>query len=374
MIKIVYDHQIFWWQRYGGISRYIYEVATRIAEMEDFDVKIEALAYVNEYLKQCKPGLVVGFPVPKSSRLQIQKMVGRFNDNLAKIRLKSNPPDLVHETYYHQKKLSPKKTKVVVTVHDMIHEKFSQFLTKDIFQKLDQTAQEKKESVKRAERIICVSENTKKDLLELLDVEPSKISVIYHGPSLTLTETYQTESKKSPPYILYVGDRISKYKNFQGLLQAYGNSSQLKNNFNLVLFGGGSLSREEITLIQKLGLPEGKVLQVAGDDTVLAKLYRAASVFVYPSLYEGFGIPLLEAMSLNCPIACSNTSSLPEVAGNAAEFFDPEQPESIAAALEKVLFSKEKAETLVKLGAERIKNFSWEACAEQTRQVYLSLL
>lgn len=374
MIKIVYDHQIFWWQRYGGISRYIYEVATRIAEMEDFDVKIEALAYVNEYLKQCKPGLVVGFPVPKSSRFQIQKMVGRFNDSLAKIRFKSNPPDIVHETYYHHKKLSPKTTKVVVTVHDMIHEKFSQFLTKDIFQKLDQTAQKKKESVKRADRIICVSENTKKDLLELLDVEPNKISVIYHGPSLTLTETYQTESRKYTPYILYVGERISKYKNFQGLLQAYGNSNQLKNNFNLVLFGGGPLSREEIILIQKLKLPEGKVLQVAGDDAVLAKLYREASIFVYPSLYEGFGIPLLEAMSLNCPIACSNTSSLPEVAGNAAEFFDPAQPESIAAALEKVLFSKEKAETLVKLGAERIKNFSWEACVEQTRQVYLSLL
>lgn len=374
MTKIVYDHQIFWWQRYGGISRYIYELATRVAEMDDFEVSIEALAYVNEYLKQCKPGLVVGFPVPKSSRLQIQKMVGRFNDNLAKIRLKSNPPDIVHETYYHGEKLSHKKTKVVVTVYDMIHEKFTQLLSRDMFQKLDPTAQLKQEAVRRADRIICISENTKKDLIELLEVDPNKISVVYLGTSLKLTENYQPEPRKYPPYILYVGDRISKYKNFQGLLQAYGNSSQLKNNFNLVLFGGGSLSREEITLIQNLGLPEGKVLQVAGDDADLANLYREASVFVYPSLYEGFGIPLLEAMSLNCPIACSNTSSLPEVAGNAAEFFDPYQPESIAAALEKVLFSTEKAENLVKLGAERITNFSWEACAEQTRQVYLSLL
>lgn len=374
MIKIVYDHQIFWWQRYGGISRYIYELATRISDMDDFDVSIEALAYVNEYLKQCKPGFVTGFPVPKSSRLQIQKMVGRFNDNLAKIRLKSNPPDIVHETYYHAEKMSPKKTKVVVTVHDMIHEKFNQFLTRDIFKKLDPTAEVKKESVKRADRIICVSENTKKDLIELLEVDRNKISVVYHGTSVKLTEHYQTEPRKYPPYILYVGDRISKYKNFQGLLQAYGNSSQLKNNFNLVLFGGGSLSREEITLIQNLGLSEGKVLQVAGDDAALANLYREASVFVYPSLYEGFGIPLLEAMSLNCPIACSNTSSLPEVVGNAAEFFDPDQTESIAAALEKVLFSTEKAKNLINLGAERIKNFSWEACAEQTRQVYLSLL
>ena len=184
MIKIVYDHQIFWWQRYGGISRYIYELATRISDMDDFDVSIEALAYVNEYLKQCKPGLVTGFPVPKSSRLQIQKMVGRFNDNLAKIRLKSNPPDIVHETYYHAEKMSPKKTKVVVTVHDMIHEKFNQFLTRDIFKKLDPTAEVKKESVKRADRIICVSENTKKDLIELLEVDRNKISVVYHGTSV----------------------------------------------------------------------------------------------------------------------------------------------------------------------------------------------
>jgi len=106
----------------------------------------------------------------------------------------------------------------------------------------------------------------------------------------------------------------------------------------------------------------------------LAKLYSQASAFVYPSLYEGFGIPILEAMSFGCPVVCSHTSSFPEVAGNAAEFFDPYDIESIANALEKVLFDSDLTKKLVELGKARVKNFSWEKCAEQTHSIYASLL
>ena len=104
-------------------------------------------------------------------------------------------------------------------------------------------------------------------------------------------------------------------------------------------------------------------------------LFRSsASIFVYPSLYEGFGIPLLEAMALDCPIACSNTSSLPEVVGNAAEFFNPQQPDSMTNAIENVLFSSDKSTELVKLAREQVKKFSWEKTAKETKEVYLSLL
>lgn len=370
MIKIVYDHQVFSWQKYGGVSRYIYELATEFYERKDVDVKVLAMLYVNEYLKRCKPGLVIGFPIPYIPRKKYLDLIGSFNDIFSKNWLESNFIDIVHKTYYYSQSIAPRGARVVVTVHDMTHEKLSQFF-KNKNVRDNTTSLAKQESVKRADRIICVSENTKKDLIEILDVEPTKISVIYHGYSLENSGTPRTKMKV--PYIFYVGER-GGYKNFQRLLQAFASSSQLRNSFNIICFGGGVFSQNELKEINALGLPEGKVCQVSGDDIALANYYQNASVFAYTSLYEGFGIPLLEAMSLHCPVACSNTSSMPEVVGKAAELFDPYDPESIADALEKVLFSSERADNLVKLGTERIKHFSWQACAEKTRQVYLSLL
>lgn len=374
MAKVVYDHQVFGWQRYGGISRYIYELATQLDKSEELEVEILAIAYVNEYLKQCKSDLVTGFPVPYIPSKQVANFLGKFNDIISNFLLRYNTPDIIHTTYYYPKYLKFSNYPIVVTVHDMTHEKLSQFFHhKDIFNIPDDTSLAKQECVKQADRIICVSENTKNDLIEILDVEPSKISVIYHGYSLIEQENPKFEVDIPEPYIFYVGDR-GGYKNFQRLLQAYASSSNLRSNCCLVCFGGGVISGDERSQINALGLPENKVIQVSGNDVALANFYRNASVFVYPSLYEGFGIPLLEAMALHCPVACSNTSSMPEVVGDAAELFNPYEPESIAEALEKILFSTTRAENLVKLGTERIKHFSWEICAEQTKQVYLSLL
>ena len=373
MPTIVYDHQIFWRQKYGGISRYLYEVATQVSNANDFQVKILALAYTNEYLKECPKKLIIGLPVPRFPGIQIQKIIGKINDKFAKSWFQNNTPDIVHETYYHSDRLAPKKSKIVVTVHDMIHEKLSQFVRREMFG-MDRTSQIKKEAVTRADQIICVSENTKKDLIEILDINPEKVNVVYHGPSLKLTTNSQNNLAEFKPYILYVGERISGHKNFRLFLQAYANSTQLKNNFNLVCFGGGSLSKTELKLIQELGLSPEKIFQISGNDTTLANFYRSASIFVYPSLYEGFGIPLLEAMALDCPIACSNTSSLPEVVGNAAEFFNPQQPDSMTNAIENVLFSSDKSTELVKLAREQVKKFSWEKTAKETKEVYLSLL
>lgn len=381
MLRVVYDHQVFSWQKYGGISRYIYEVATHLAQSENIEVKILAITYVNEYLKSYKSknktDLVVGFPIPYThNRTKINKLVEKFNHKLSEIWLKKYPHDILHTTYYSSENLViDPPMKVVITVHDMIHEKFSQFFnSKKIFNiQEDPTALAKKEAVQQADRIICVSENTKKDLIEILNVEPSKISVVYHGYSLNTYASDTVVPKIPHPYILYVGER-GTYKNFKSLLQAYASSSQLRNNFQLVCFGSRVFSSEEINNISELGLPEGKVIHVSGDDNFLASLYQNAALFVYPSLYEGFGMPLLEAMALKCPVACSNTSSIPEVVGAAAELFDPNEPDNIAEAMEKVLFSTETTEKLIQLGTERIKLFSWENCAEQTKQVYLSLL
>jgi glycosyltransferase involved in cell wall biosynthesis len=379
MLRVIYDHQVFSWQKYGGISRYIYEVATHLAQSENIEVKILAIAYVNEYLKSYKSdnksNLIVGFPIPDTHKKRINELVGKFNQGVSAILLKKYPHNILHQTYYSSgKRVSDPHVKVVITVHDMIHEKFSQFFnSKNIFNSQDKTSLIKKEAVQQADGIICVSENTKKDLIEILNVEPSKISVVYHGYSLNTYSSDTVAPNLPHPYILYVGER-GGYKNFNALLQAYAHASQLRNNFHLVCFGGGVFHPNEINQISTLGLPEGKVIQVSGNDNFLANLYQNAALFVYPSLYEGFGMPLLEAMALKCPVACSNTSSIPEVVGEAAELFDPNEPDNIAEALQTILFSAEKSKKLVQLSTERIKLFSWETCAEKTKKVYLSLL
>jgi glycosyltransferase involved in cell wall biosynthesis len=365
MIKLIYDYQIFGWQKYGGISRYIYEIANQIFDLEDFDVKILAMAYVNEYLKQSRSGFVIGLPVPKIPKTG--NLIKHFSREISKIWLGNNPPDIIHETYYQSQQLAPKSTKVVITVHDMLHEKFSQFFPNSSL------PEEKAKAVQRADHIICVSENTKKDLMEILNVEPSKVSVVYHGISFEPNKNESLSPKNTEPYIFYIGDR-GGHKNFQCLLQAYINSSQIKNNFKLLCFGGPPFSDEEINLFNTLGLSEDRILRVSGNDSALSGFYKGASVFVYPSLYEGFGIPLLEAMAFGCPVVCSNTSSIPEVAGSAAELFDPYNWESLVQALEQVLFSDQRANTLVELGTARIKQFSWHNSARQTSLIYSSLV
>lgn len=377
-MKIVYDYQIFNFQKYGGISRYICEIATHMAKFSDFQVKILAGLHFNQYLKKCNTDLVLGWSRPEIPRTI--KITSKLNRELSQIWLKRNIPDIVHETYYYPNYLPrspvPKSCRTVITVHDMLHEKFTSLLSPK--QQDKSLLSSKAEAIRRADHIICVSNNTKKDLIEILDISTQKISVVYHGYSLQINNSLDFYPKNiqkiiNYPYVLYVGGR-RWYKNFDRLLQAYASRCSLNKNFNLVCFGAESFSQSELSTIRDLGLHEEKVIYVTGDDRMLAKLYSQASAFVYPSLYEGFGIPPLEAMSFGCPVVCSNVSSIPEVVGNAAEFFDPYEVDSIADSLEKVLFSSEKAKSLVELGRERVKHFSWKACAEQTSLVYSSLL
>ena len=123
-----------------------------------------------------------------------------------------------------------------------------------------------------------------------------------------------------------------------------------------------------------LGLGNHQLVHRAGNDQVLASLYRNAAAFVYPSLYEGFGIPPLEAMAMGCPVISSNTSSLPEVVGDAGEYFDPLSEESMMAAMERVTQSSSRSGELVELGRQQYRKFSWEKCAQETMMVYRSLL
>jgi glycosyltransferase involved in cell wall biosynthesis len=249
----------------------------------------------------------------------------------------------------------------------MIHERFP-----NSFSRNDVTRRAKSAALQRADHIICISENTRRDLIETTGIPIEKTSVVHLGYSLTAMSRSALPPIPEVPYLLYVGARDG-YKNFEGLLAAYARSD-LRNAFSLVCFGGGNATPRESSLIQSLGINPANIIFLHGSDSALSSLYASASAFVYPSLYEGFGIPPLEAMSFGCPVVCSNTSSMPEVVGDAAELFDPNDLDSMCTALEQVLLSTHRSQQLVALGHERIKLFSWEKCARETLDTYKRVL
>ena len=366
-MRIAFDHQIFGWQEYGGVSRYLYELAREMATTYGQDVNIVAPLYVNQYLKNAPETIKVrGVPIghiPRTGRI-----VRSINSLLVKPLLKWLEPDIVHETYYSEVSVAPKRAKVILTVHDMIHERFPQS-----FSFARTTRREKLTAVARADHVICVSRHTQRDLIELFGVDPAKTSVVYHGFTLTATHAQECEVTYGGPFLLYVGNR-GGYKNFEGLLKTVAASPSLRKSYRIVCFGGGALTNREKALMSKLGFDKGDVYQVSGSDAILAGLYQNAKAFVYPSLYEGFGIPLLEAMSFDCPVACSSVSSIPEVVGDAGAYYDPTNIDDMCKTIEQLVMDESLRKQLIMAGRERIKAFSWERCAAETLEVYRRVL
>jgi glycosyltransferase involved in cell wall biosynthesis len=174
------------------------------------------------------------------------------------------------------------------------------------------------------------------------------------------------------PFALYVGDREA-YKNFAGFLQAWSRAPRLRSQLRIVAFGGRPLTTAEQRLVSELGLGQ-QVSQVSGDDELLAAHYRSARLFVCPSRYEGFGLPPLEAMAFGCPVACSRGGSIPEVVGDAGEYFDADNLDAMTAALERVAYDETRRAELVALGRAQAARFTWARCAAQTADVYRRLV
>lgn len=365
-MKVVYDSQIFAMQEFGGISRYFCALALQMASFPTVESRIIAPLHINRYLSD------LGGNIPLGLHVRRLPMTGRvitmISAELCRHFSAAIQPDVVHETYYSNRPSCSGTVPRVVSVYDMIHERFSEGFAPD-----DPTARNKAIAVNRADHVFCISENTRRDLLDAHQLDENRVSVTYLGydtlpdPSLSAVDLVGTT-----PYLLYVGARKG-YKNFEGLLSAFAKSTWLTSNFRLVCFGAGGFSHEELASIVQLGLSESQVVHLGGGDDRLAALYKGAAALVYPSMYEGFGIPPLEAMSLDCPVICSNTSSIPEVVGQAGEYFDPYSTESMLVAIENVLQSSSRRQELVELGHRRRQLFSWERCALETYDVYRRL-
>ena len=366
-MKILFDYQIFTLQSYGGISRY-YKCLT--AELFNLNQDVEILAGIhrNRYISSLPDGIVSGINIKKYPPTT-GRLFQYLNHCLTSQQIKKIKPDIIHETYYSIINSKPRTPPRIVTVYDMIHE-----LHANMFNKNDHTTRWKKNAFNRVDHIISISRNTKNDLINFLGIAPEKISVVHlAADSLSYSENYDELFSYRKPFLLYVGSR-GGYKNFSGLLKAVSTSKKIKAEFDIITFGGGKFTQKEKKILAALGFDNQQVRQISGDDHILAQLYKNATAFIYPSLYEGFGIPPLEAMACHCPVISSNSSSMPEVIGDAGEFFNPNSIEDMACAIEKVVFSESRMRELKEKGQDRLKLFSWEKCAKETLAVYQKLV
>ena len=309
-MKILYDHQIFGLQKFGGISRYFYELMKHSKDLFEYDVS--GIYSENEYVKPLQ--LYKEFPLKFNfkGKWRIIEFINK-SDSIKKIKRKNY--DIIHPTYY-----DPyfKKTKDIFHNHSIIHEK--------------------------KERVI-------------------------YGDEVLPIDTLQQVAEKQD-YILFSGQR-GGYKNFNKFIEAV---APLLIRYGLRLIcTGQSFNNEEVKLLCQNKI-EDRVISKFVSESELQDIYAKALLFVFPSLYEGFGIPILEAFASGCPAILSNSSCFPEIAEDAAVFFDPYSVEDMRQTIEKTLLDSSLQSALMKKGYERIKYFSWEKTATQTYELYSKVL
>lgn len=366
-MKILYDHQVFSTQVHGGVSRYFTELIKKIQQYPDVSIDVSVIHSENRYFNQIFPQRSINFLLGRKlpGKYTLNYALNKFHSSRA---IKKADYDLFHPTYFdpYFMKNFPSKP-FVVTIYDMIHEKYPESFPQD-----DKTSQYKYELMMNSSRIIAISEQTKSDIMKTWDIESEKIIVIPLASSLdthSLQDKDQNSKEYRGDYILFVGVRRG-YKNFHLLLEAVAPILEESGTLTLICAGGEPVTTEERKFIRSLHIEE-KIQHVNPSDEGMADYYNHACCFVFPSLYEGFGIPILEAFACRCPVACSNTSSFPEIAGDAAIYFDPKNIDSIHDTLRRVIENEDLRQNLINKGIERSEKYSWERTAQLTHELYV---
>ena len=358
-MKVFFDHTIFTMQRYGGVSNYIINLAKNFSE--HVDPSIISLFYKNYYLKNSSLADKLFFYNQVGSLI---KYVNKANKIYFNYQLKSKKPDIVHLTYANEENFYTSGPKTVITEYDLIKEKFYN-------EKYKEHIKYKKILFKKVDQIICISNNTKKDLQQEYSIDSSKISVVHLA--VNKDKNFRELSLNIRPFILYVGSR-QRYKNFTNTIKAYARSSRLKSNFDFVCFGGGNFLKNEINLFRDLSIDKSRIHYFKGDELDLNYFYHKARIFIFPSLYEGFGLPLLEAMNMECPVICSNTSCFSEIVNDAAILFNPSDIDSLTFKIEKLIYDDQLLLDLKKRGNKNLNNYSWKKCSNETEQLYRKIV
>jgi glycosyltransferase involved in cell wall biosynthesis len=353
-LRVGIDDQIFTLQRRGGISRYVVELFS--AFVRDPALGIELIPgwrwTRNEHVLDAPhvPGRAAPLLGGKERLYSIANTLARC---------KSRSADVLHHTYYHPHRLGRWGPDTrVVTVHDMIPELFPEHFTMNVHLA-------KEQYVRQAAVVLCVSRATETDLRRVYGAIDTPVVVTHLGVAPAFSPSGPISRNLPQPFVLFVGAR-GAYKDFDVLVEAFaGAATRFR---SIVAVGGGPFTQEEEAYLARLGLKK-RVHHVDVSDEELPRLYRTAGVFVFPSRYEGFGLPTLEAMASGCPVILADSSSHPEVGGDAALYFPPGHRERLRALLEECSEDEVRA-TLVARSLARAKGFTWDATARATARAY----
>lgn len=359
-MKILYDSQIFYLQKFGGISRYFYKLANNNLKLFDYVItgKYSENIYVQE-ISSLKP-----FPIKQKFKGKgiIENYINRKD---TKRQLLMEKYDIYHPTYYYID-YYPKNKPVIITVHDFIHELFPEYYVNH-----PEIVKAKQNALSKADRIIAISNSTKNDLLSLYpSIREDKIDVIHHAVEWNLRDKHPLSVNIDRPYILFTGQR-NGYKNFDMFIHAI---APLLLKFDLNLFCTGvPFNKQELNLLYNEKI-DNHVCVSFVEERELQSIYENALCFVFPSKYEGFGFPILEAFASRCPVALSNASCFPEIAQDAALYFNPDDIFDIRETVEKMIISDSLRREMIIKGEKRLKDFSFNNMINKTINAYKKMV
>ena len=359
MRTALYTGDIFRLQGYGGISRYFAEVIPRLKRPAEIVAGLHRSAELAALGARARHALRLP-AFPGSARL-----AAPWNALLDHAVLGGRRGVILHPTYYRDPRGLPRSEPLVLTVFDMTHERFPAIARRHWWGRRD-PALHKAALCARADRILCISQATRRDVVERLGVPRTKTRVVLLAgrdwapiPAVAVTGLDR-------PFLLWVGERHS-YKNFLRTVEAWAACREAAGTL-LLCIGGGPFRPDEIARLAALGVT-ARVRQIGCPDSQLRWAYEHAAGLLYTSLWEGFGLPVLEAFGLGCPVVASNLSALPEVGGEEAFYVEPEDTDSIRDGIRHCLDAG-RTPDLVAARQAQAARFSWDACAAGLEAVY----
>ena len=359
-VRVMFDSEIFSAQIRGGISRYFVELVTRLPTFGVEPSLVIPLCF-NQHLAEHRPRSLRGLSLPLSVRSPWTAKAITYGLRVTdELMARAGSYDLCHHTFYGRR--YPLRTPQVLTIVDMIPELFPHFFPGGNPHAMKATL------LRSAKLLLSISEQTRTDLEALFPDLQADIVVTPLAVDSLHFQRHSAHVRPEDDLVLFVGQR-GGYKNFAVFAQACAQLQARRLGLRLACVGGGPLDETELQPFVERGVA-GRVFQIDATDLELPTWYRKATVFVFPSLYEGFGLPILEAFASACPVALANRSCFPEVADEAAVYFDPASTDSMASAIERVLDDSALRDRLRRLGGQRLANFSWDRTAQLTADAY----
>jgi len=357
-VRVALDEQIFAIQAGGGISRRFSELAMQLnaGVVSDIELLPFQSPIVNRYVLD-DDGLCRSMSV-RSARNPWTALAAYFS------YVGQQPAaDIVHSTFYLPNGLRRRRVgKHVVSVHDMIPE-----LMPSTRRRLDFLTL-KERYIRAADQLICISESTKRDLFRVYGKIEAPVHVVHLGVSPHFRPGVQRADFLPERYILFVGHR-HQYKDAEILFRAFAEVARTDHEVELLCVGGNGLSNQEGSMLEELGIRR-RVSQRFLSDDLMPTTYANAELFVFPSRFEGFGLPALEAMASGTPTILARSTSLPEIGGDGALYFAPGEIPELADCINAVLTDASLSRSLSESGLERARTFTWRRNAQRTAEVY----